>query len=92
MREVFTRERFRYSVIKMFLHRWDYRVEMFFELKENRTAAINEIKKMKNEFQVVYRYEFSKSLKNSRYLMNGKEYARLISLGPEKKEEPPIKK
>ena len=48
MKELFSRERFRYTSIKLFLHRWDYRVEMYFEIKENIKIAINEIKKLKN--------------------------------------------
>ena len=48
MENFFKKERFKYEEIRMFLIRWDYRVEMIFESKQNRTIAIDEVKKLKN--------------------------------------------
>ena len=48
MENFFKKERFKYEEIRMFLSRWDYRVEMIFESKQNRTIAIDEVKKLKN--------------------------------------------
>lgn len=87
MQEFFTKERFKYEEIKLFLHRWDYKIEMSFDTKSNRTVAIEEVKKLKNDYNIVYRYDFTKNTKTTQHLMNMKEYNKLINLGTQHRSE-----
>ena len=59
---------------------------MTFENKINQKAAIMEIKKLKQQYDMPYHYDFKRNYRLNRYLMDPREYDRIIEHSRKKME------
>lgn len=60
MREILTREAFKFKTIRMHLRKWNFRIEFTFDNKNTRNEAIDEIKKLKGRYGVHCYYYFER--------------------------------
>ena len=70
----------------MNLRKWDYKIELSFDNKLGQKLAIDQIKKLKFNYDLVYHYDFKRNYRQSRYLMDQREYERLADYSRKKKE------
>lgn len=91
LKEFLTQERFRYIICKSNLRKWDYRINMIFDNRYDQKVAINEVKKLKNDYDLSYHYDFKKNPRLNDFLPSLREYDKLLELSRQTREKPDVR-